>query len=51
MHSLYSAYRVIVDVFTINVGEIVTYHVYSQWYLKKDSPHVDFNTHKETTIY
>ena len=37
--------------FTINVGGIVTYYVYSQWYLKKDSPHVDFNTHKETTIY
>ena len=37
--------------FTINVSGIVTYYVYSQWYLKKDSPHVDFNTHKETTIY
>ena len=37
--------------FTINVGGIVTYYVYSQWYLKKDSPHVDFNTHKETTIW
>ena len=37
--------------FTINVGGIVTYYVYSQWYLKKDSPPVDFNTHKETTIW
>ena len=36
--------------FTINVG-IGAYFVYSYWYLKKDSPHVDFNTHKETTIY
>ena len=37
--------------FKINVGGIVTYYVYSQWYLKKYSPHVDFNTYKETTIY
>ena len=37
--------------FTINVGGIVTYYVHSQWYLKKYSPHVDFNTHKETTIW
>ena len=36
--------------FTINVG-IGAYFVYFCWYLKKDSPHVDFNTHKETTIY
>ena len=36
--------------FTINVG-IVTYRVYSQWYLKKDAPHVNFNTHTQTTIY
>ena len=36
--------------FTINVG-IVTYYVYSHWYLKKDSPHVDFNTRTQTTIY
>ena len=36
--------------FTINVIGIVTY-VYSQWYLKKYSRHVDFNTYKETTIY
>ena len=32
--------------FTINVGGIVTYDVYSQWYLKKDS-HVDFNTNND----
>ena len=37
--------------FTINVGGIVTYYVYSQWYFKKDSPYVDFNTHKKTTIW
>ena len=36
--------------FTINVG-IGAYFVYFYWYLKKDSPHVDFNIHKETTIY
>ena len=36
--------------FTINVGGIVSYYVYSQWCLKKDSPHVGFNTHKETAI-
>ena len=36
--------------FTINVG-IGAYFVYFYWYLKKDSPHVYFNTHKETTIY
>ena len=36
--------------FTINVG-IVTYYVYSHWYLKKYSPHVDFNTSTQTTIY
>ena len=37
-------------IFTINVG-IVTYCVYSQWYLKKDAPHVYFNTSTQTTIY
>ena len=37
--------------FIINVGGIITYYLYSQWYLKKDSPHVDFNTKKETTIW
>ena len=37
--------------FTFSVGGIVTYYVNSQWYLKKDSPYVDFNTHKETVIY
>ena len=36
--------------FTINVG-IVTNYVYSHWYLKKDSPHVDFDTLTQTTIY
>ena len=37
--------------FTINVSGIVTYYVYSHWYLKKDDSHVKFNTYKETTIY
>ena len=37
--------------FTINVSGIVTYYVYSQWYLKKYSPHVDFNAYRETAIY
>ena len=37
--------------FTINVIGIVTYYVYSQWYLQKDSPHVDFSAHKEKTIW
>ena len=30
-------------IFTINV-EIATYYGYSQCYIKKDAPHVDFNT-------
>ena len=37
--------------FTINVSGIVTYYVYSHWYLKKDDSQVTFNTYKETTIY
>ena len=37
--------------FTINIGGIGAYFVHLYWYLKKDSRHVDFNTHKETTIY
>ena len=37
--------------FTINIGGIVTYYVYSQWYLKEDDLYVNFNTQKETTIY
>ena len=35
--------------FTINVG-IAIYFVYSHCYLKKDAPHVDFNTCTQTTI-
>ena len=47
-----TVYIVLLSVFfTFNVGGIVTYYVYSQWYLKNDSPYVDFNTNKETTIY
>ena len=37
--------------FTVNVGGIGAYYVYSHWYLKKDSPHVDFNTSSQRTIY
>ena len=37
--------------FTINIGGIGAYFVYFYRYSKKDSPYVDFNTHKETTIY
>ena len=37
--------------FTIKIDGIRAYFVYFYWYLKKDSPHIDFNTHKETTIY
>ena len=37
--------------FTINIGGIGACFVYFYWYLKKHSPHVGFNTHKDTTIY
>ena len=37
--------------FTINIGRIGTYFVYFYQYLKKDSPYVDFNIHKEMMIY
>ena len=37
-------------IFTINIG-IGIYFVYSHWYLKKDIPHVKFNTDAQTTIY
>ena len=37
--------------FTINIGGIGTYFVCFYRYSKKDSPYVDFNTYKETTIY
>ena len=37
--------------FKINVGGIGAYFVYSHWYLRKDSPHVGFNTRTQTTIY
>ena len=37
--------------FKTNIGGIGVYFVYFYWYLKKDSPYVDFNTYKETTIY
>ena len=51
-HNSCTVYIVLLLIFfTINVSGIVTYYVYSQWYLKKYSPHVDFNTHKETMIY
>ena len=37
--------------FTINISGIITYYAYSKWYLKKDSPYVNFNTYKETMNY
>ena len=47
-----TVYIVLLSVFfAFNVGGIVPYHVYSQWYLKKDSPYADFITYKGTTIY
>ena len=50
--SSYTVYTVLFWIFfTITIGGICAYFVYFYWYLKKDSPHVDFNTHKETTIY
>ena len=46
-----AVYIVLLSVFfTFNVG-IITYYVYSQWYLKKDDLYVNFNTYKETKIY
>ena len=36
--------------FTINIG-VGVYFVYYRWYLKKDIPHVKFNTDAQTTIY
>ena len=36
--------------FIISIGTGI-YFVYYHWYLKKYSLHVDFNTHKKTTIY
>ena len=36
--------------FIISIG-IVTYFVYSQWYLKKDNSHAMLDTCTETTIY
>ena len=47
-----TVYTVVFSIFfTISIGGIGAYFVYFYWYFKKDSPHVDFNTHKETTIY
>ena len=37
-------------IFTINIGGTGAYFVYFYWHLRKDSPYVGFNTHKETTI-
>ena len=37
-------------IFTINIG-IITYFVYSHWYLKKDATRVMFGTNTQTTIY
>ena len=47
-----TVYTVLFWIFsTINIGGIGTYFAYIYWYLKKDSPSFDSNTHKETTIY
>ena len=47
-----TVYIVLLSVFfTFNVGGIVTYYVYSQWYLKKDGTRVDFNTRTQADIY
>ena len=32
--------------YTFNISGIGAYFAYFYWYLKKDSPHADFNTHK-----
>ena len=37
--------------FPTNVGGIGAYFVYSQWYLKKDTSHINFNTRTQTTVY
>ena len=37
--------------FTINIGGIGAYFIYFYWFLKKDSQYLNFNTHRETTIY
>ena len=43
-------YVVIIEtVFTICIG-IVTYFVYSHWYLKKDVTRIKFDTRTQTTI-
>ena len=44
-------YIVLFSLFFTNSVGIAAYFVYSHWYLKKDIPTVDFNTHTETTIY
>ena len=44
-------HSVILDMFSINIGEIGGYFVYFYWYLKKDALHVNFNTFKGTIIY
>ena len=48
----YTVYIVLFWIFfTINISGIGAYFVYFYRYLKKSSPYVDFNTHKETTSY
>ena len=49
--SSYRVYFVLLLIFFIfNVGAIGAYYVYSQWYLKENNTHVNFNTCRETTI-
>ena len=47
-----TVYTVLFQIFfAINIGGIGGYFICFYWYLKEDSPYVDFNTPKETTIY
>ena len=50
MQFLHIVHSIIFSNFYINIG-IVTYFVYSCWYLKKDDSHTMIDTHTETTIY
>ena len=50
--SYFTMYTVLFWIFfTIKIGGTGAYFIYFYWYLKKDLPYVDFNTHKETAIY
>ena len=50
--SYFTMYTVLFWIFfTIKIGGTGAYFIYFYWFLKKDLPYVDFNTHKETAIY